>query len=73
MGDIAPADLQPRPISLLAVLDRLAELMEMREGRWELQLVFYDGNCVEARPSSKPGKLTRDQLDRITLPIGAVS
>jgi hypothetical protein len=62
-----------RPLSLLEILDRAADVLGMTRGRWELQLVFHDGYCVEARPAQKPGKLTREQLDRIVLPVAPVT
>ena len=51
------------PLALVAVLDRMAELLGMTRGQHRLELIFVDGRFVKGYPHPEPGKFTREQLD----------
>lgn len=66
-----PQSFRP-PLAMLPVLDRAAAVL-MRQlglsGRCRFEIVVDEGTVLEVWPHQEPGKLTRSELDELTIPI----
>jgi hypothetical protein len=62
------------PLAMLPVLDRAARVLADAlglEGRCRFEVIVDDdARVVELWPHQEPGKLTRGDLDRLTIPAG---
>lgn len=65
------------PLALLEVLDRAAQVLAQAcglEGRCSYEVITdEDGRVAEIWPHSKPGKLKRDDLDKLVIPVAPSS